>query len=104
MVFSGMEPLSPVPGSWMPMTRVLFELQITPIHEVQIGAVSLQFNLGGCGTLEENSRSACLSEFKSATIKPKRDSVKHSRTKGKTENWNFIGACLVMKASGGSKF
>lgn len=94
-LFSGIEPLNPAPGRWISMTLVPFWLQVTPAQDVQIGVDSLQFSLGACGTLEKNSRRACLSEFKSASIRPKRDTVKLSRTNGTAWNWNFIGACLV---------
>lgn len=94
-LFSGMEPLKPAPGRWMLTTLVSFWLQVTPAQEVQIGVDSLQFNLGACGTFEKNSRRACLSEFKSATIRPKRDIMKLSRTNEAALNWNFIGSCLV---------
>lgn len=92
-----MEPLNPAPGRWISMTLVPFWLQVTPAHEVQIGVDSLQFNLGACGTLEKNSRRTCLSEFKSATIRPERDTMKLSRTNGAAWNWNFIDACLVWR-------
>jgi hypothetical protein len=79
------------------MTRVPFELQVTPIHEVQIEEELFQFSLGACGTAEANSNRACRSEFKSAaaTIKPKRESREINREKATTiENCNFI-SCLV---------
>lgn len=96
MVFSGMDPVNPIPGRWIPVTRVPFELQVTPTHEVQIEAESLfQLSLGACGTEEANSKRACLSEFKSdASIKLKRDSVEVNRTRAAIENSNFI-SCLV---------
>ena len=76
------------------MTRVPFKLQVTPIHEVQIEVESFQLSLGACGTVEANSKRACLSEFKSATIKLKRDSMELRRTSATIENCNFMGACL----------
>jgi len=96
MVFSGIEPVNPMPGRWMPTTRVWFELQVTPTHEVQIEEDSFQLSLGACGTAEANSNRACRSEFKSAAdiIKPKRDSVEINKTRETLENCNFM-SCLV---------
>lgn len=92
MLLSGIEPVSPNPGRWTRVTRVPSELQVTPTQDVQTAAESFQLSLGACRTLEANSYRACLSELRSATIKPKRDSLKLRMKSAKVKDWSVMGA------------
>lgn len=89
--------MRPTPGRWIAMTLVLFELHVTPTHELQTGAESFQLSLRACGILEANSKRACLSEFRSAITKTQKDSKKLNKSSTEIEEWNFMDACLVQK-------
>ena len=99
-VLGGMEPKSPTPGRWRPITRVPFELQVIPTQVLQIGVEAFQLSFRIWGTAAANLRRACISVFRSAVILGTIRSVRKRKASVEMEGSTFIDTlCDVSSGS-----
>lgn len=91
MLWAGMEPRSPTAGIWMPITLEPFKLQVTPTQELQTGVEEFQLSFRACGIAAAKSRRACVSDFRSATIRGKIGSMNRKIISMRIKECRFMG-------------